>query len=88
MENENGSEPKLYNNRALCEAVGLEPYKIRTVAEKAGVTPSTVRRAMNGDPKIVMTRLVRIAEAAGAKYANIFDPEFYEANKPTGAERN
>lgn len=81
-ESENGKERTLYNNQALCEKIGVQPKQIRRFAAKAGVSRATLIKAMDGDPKIGLTTLVAILEAAGAEYCSVFDPVLYEAHKP------
>ncbi len=77
---ENGQARKLFNNEALCRAVGLAPSAIRDCSEKAGLSRDTVKRALDGDSSLTIQNLIKIMEASGAQYADVFDPTLYVAD--------
>lgn len=79
---------KFYNHEALAAAIGDSRNEILAVAVKADVHPNTVRKAMSGDPSVVLNTLMGIVEAAGVEYGEVFDPVYYKANRPKRKARN
>lgn len=72
---------KLYDASALSKAIGDTPRQVRAVSVVADVTPTTVRRAMEGRDGISVRNLVAIIEASGASYAKVFNPRYYERSR-------
>jgi LacI family transcriptional regulator len=52
--------------RAMLARIGHRAVSIRDVAQRAGVSPSTVSKALNGAPHVTTVTRNRVLEAAGA----------------------
>lgn len=80
------NEQKYFNATALLNGNEITPAFILRTAVDAGCNPKTVRKLFSGGQNVQIETLIKVMEATGAEYSEVFDPKLYKASR--SAENN